>query len=234
MATITIVDPVTRIEGHMKVQVTIDTVGGKQQVTDAQCTGTQFRGFEKILVGRDTKDAPYITERICGVCPVSHATAASLRLPRASTAKGRGIRSRRARVGERDSPRTNRARERQGKGNAALSPPGSRTDSWGPHDCLVDGGHVRSLSDRRLMSSRERRPVVEPADLSGLALHGGTQEQPACQGNGPESRGGTRSCPRTVRCCPDAGGQLSASGGDKPVALTLEWRQPPDRHQRMS
>jgi hydrogenase large subunit len=84
MATITIVDPVTRIEGHMKVQVTIDTVGGKQQVTAAQCTGTQFRGFEKILVGRDTKDAPYITQRICGVCPVSHATAASLALEAAA------------------------------------------------------------------------------------------------------------------------------------------------------
>ena len=84
MATITIVDPVTRIEGHMKVQVTIDTVGGKQQVTDAQCTGTQFRGFEKILVGRDTKDAPYITERICGACPVSHATAASMALEHAA------------------------------------------------------------------------------------------------------------------------------------------------------
>ena len=77
MATVTIVDPVTRIEGHMKVQVTIDTLNGAQQVTDAQCTGTQFRGFEKILVGRDTKDAPYVTERICGVCPVSHAIAAS-------------------------------------------------------------------------------------------------------------------------------------------------------------
>lgn len=84
MAQITIVDPVTRIEGHMKVQVTIDTIGGKQKVTDAQCTGTQFRGFEKILVGRDTKDAPYITERICGVCPVSHATAASLAIEHAS------------------------------------------------------------------------------------------------------------------------------------------------------
>ena len=84
MAQITIVDPVTRIEGHMKVQVTIDTVGGKQQVTDAQCTGTQFRGFEKILVGRDTKDAPYITQRICGVCPVSHATAASLAIEHAA------------------------------------------------------------------------------------------------------------------------------------------------------
>src|SRR5215472_7174968 len=84
MATVTIVDPVTRIEGHMKVQVTIDTVSGKQQVTDAQCTGTQFRGFEKILVGRDTKDAPYITQRICGVCPVSHAVAASLALENAA------------------------------------------------------------------------------------------------------------------------------------------------------
>ena len=84
MAQITIVDPVTRIEGHMKVQVTIDTVSGKQQVTDAQCTGTQFRGFEKILIGRDTKDAPYITERICGVCPVSHATAASVALENAA------------------------------------------------------------------------------------------------------------------------------------------------------
>ena len=84
MAQITIVDPVTRIEGHMKVQVTIDTVGGKQQVTDAQCTGTQFRGFEKILVGRDTKDAPAITQRICGVCPVSHGTAASLAIEHAS------------------------------------------------------------------------------------------------------------------------------------------------------
>jgi hydrogenase large subunit len=84
MAQITIVDPVTRIEGHMKVSVTIDTVSGKQQVTDAQCTGTQFRGFEKILAGRDTKDAPYITQRICGVCPVSHAVAASLALENAA------------------------------------------------------------------------------------------------------------------------------------------------------
>jgi len=77
MSTITIVDPVTRIDGHLKVQVTIDTVSGTQQVTDAQCSGTQFRGFEKILVGRDTKDAPYVTERICGFCPTSHAIASS-------------------------------------------------------------------------------------------------------------------------------------------------------------
>src|SRR5512136_1737327 len=84
MATITIVDPVTRIEGHLKVQVTVDTVNGVQQVTDAQCTGTMFRGFETILKGRDPKDAPYLTERICGVCPVSHGMAATKALESAA------------------------------------------------------------------------------------------------------------------------------------------------------
>jgi len=84
MATITIVDPVTRIEGHMKVQVTIDTVGGVQQVIDAQCSGTQFRGFELILQGRDPLDAPYLTERICGVCPVSHGMASTMALESAA------------------------------------------------------------------------------------------------------------------------------------------------------
>lgn len=87
MATITIVDPVSRIEGHLKVQVTIDTVGGVLQVVDAQCTGTQFRGFENILVGRDPKDAVYLTERICGVCPVSHGMAATLALESAAGLK---------------------------------------------------------------------------------------------------------------------------------------------------
>jgi hydrogenase large subunit len=84
MAKITIIDPLTRVEGHLKVQVTIDTVKGKQQVTDALCTGTQFRGFERILVGRDTKDAPYITQRICGVCPVSHTIAACMAIEQAA------------------------------------------------------------------------------------------------------------------------------------------------------
>lgn len=75
---ITVMDPVTRIEGHMKVEVTINQVSGVTQVVDAKCTGTLFRGFEKILTGRDPKDAVYITERICGVCPVSHGMAATL------------------------------------------------------------------------------------------------------------------------------------------------------------
>ena len=84
MATVTVIDPVTRVEGHLKVEVTIDTVGGVLQVTDAKCTGTLFRGFENILKGRDPKDAIYLTERICGVCPVSHGLAASLALESAA------------------------------------------------------------------------------------------------------------------------------------------------------
>ena len=80
MATITVMDPVTRIEGHLKVQVTVDLVNGKNQVVDAKCTGTLFRGFETILNGRDPKDAPILTQRICGVCPVSHSLASTLAL----------------------------------------------------------------------------------------------------------------------------------------------------------
>ncbi len=94
---ITVMDPVTRIEGHMKVEVTIDTVNGTTQIVDARCTGTLFRGFETILKGRDPKDSPAITERICGVCPVSHGMAATLALDsavgRTAPANGRIIRN---------------------------------------------------------------------------------------------------------------------------------------------
>lgn len=74
------IDPVTRIEGHLKVSVEVDTVGGVQQVVDVRTIGTLFRGFEKILEGRDPRDAPIITSRICGVCPTSHGNAAALAL----------------------------------------------------------------------------------------------------------------------------------------------------------
>ena len=73
-------DPVTRIEGHMKVEIEIDTNGGQQQIVDARCTGTLFRGFETILNGRGALDAPLITQRICGVCPISHGQTAVLAL----------------------------------------------------------------------------------------------------------------------------------------------------------
>ena len=78
------IDPVTRVEGHLKVEVTVDSVNGRQQVVDAKSSGTLFRGFEKILIGRDPWDAQHITERICGVCPVAHGQTAVLALDQAS------------------------------------------------------------------------------------------------------------------------------------------------------
>ena len=78
MATIKIIDPITRLEGHLKIEIKVDLVGGNQQVVDAKSTGTLFRGFEKILIGRDPQDAQHITQRICGVCPVPHGMASVL------------------------------------------------------------------------------------------------------------------------------------------------------------
>jgi hydrogenase large subunit len=84
MPTIKIIDPVTRLEGHLKIEVSVDIVKGIQQVADARATGTLFRGFETILVNRHPWDAQHITQRICGVCPVSHGMAAVLALDAAS------------------------------------------------------------------------------------------------------------------------------------------------------
>ena len=84
MATVKIIDPVTRLEGHLKIKVTIDTVNGVQQVVNAWATGTMFRGFETILVNRHPWDAQHITQRICGVCPVPHGMAAVMALDSAS------------------------------------------------------------------------------------------------------------------------------------------------------
>ena len=75
MHTTITIDPVTRLEGHLKVEVDVD---GSKQVTAARSSGTLFRGFEKILIGRDPRDATHITQRICGVCPVSHGMASTL------------------------------------------------------------------------------------------------------------------------------------------------------------
>jgi len=66
-----IVDPVTRIEGHLKIEVEVEN--GK--VIDAKSSGTLFRGIELILRGRDPRDAPHIVQRICGVCPITHGMA---------------------------------------------------------------------------------------------------------------------------------------------------------------
>ena len=76
--TITI-DPVTRIEGHMKVEAVVD--GG--EVKEARCCGTLFRGFENILNRRHPLDAVRLTQRVCGVCPTAHGTASALCLDQA-------------------------------------------------------------------------------------------------------------------------------------------------------
>ncbi len=74
MARKVIVDPITRIEGHLKIEVEVEN--GK--VKDAKSSGEMFRGWEIILKGRDPRDAQMITQRICGVCPSAHAQASTL------------------------------------------------------------------------------------------------------------------------------------------------------------
>ncbi len=69
-----ILDPVTRIEGHLAVKVEMEA----NRVTKAYLSGEMFRGFEQILRGRDPLDAQHITQRICGVCPVEHGIASVL------------------------------------------------------------------------------------------------------------------------------------------------------------
>jgi Ni,Fe-hydrogenase I large subunit len=66
-----VVDPVTRIEGHLRIEAEVD--GG--HVKDAWSSATMFRGVELILKGRDPRDAWAFTQRICGVCTTVHAIA---------------------------------------------------------------------------------------------------------------------------------------------------------------
>jgi hydrogenase large subunit len=65
-----VVDPVTRIEGHMRCEVNVDDDG---VIRNAVSSGTMWRGLEVILKGRDPRDAWAFTERICGVCTGTHA-----------------------------------------------------------------------------------------------------------------------------------------------------------------
>jgi Ni,Fe-hydrogenase I large subunit len=71
MANRIVVDPITRIEGHLRIEVEVKD--GK--VVDAYSSGTMVRGFELILKGRDPRDAWAFTERACGVCTTVHALA---------------------------------------------------------------------------------------------------------------------------------------------------------------
>ncbi len=68
------IEPVTRIEGHAKVTVHLKPDG---KVEHAYLHVNEFRGFEKFCEGRMVFEMPYITPRICGICPVSHHLAAA-------------------------------------------------------------------------------------------------------------------------------------------------------------
>jgi [NiFe] hydrogenase large subunit/hydrogenase large subunit len=70
-ATKVVVDPITRIEGHLRIEAQADA----GRITNAWAHSTQFRGIEIVLQGRDPRDAWAFTQRICGVCTVVHAVA---------------------------------------------------------------------------------------------------------------------------------------------------------------
>ena len=66
-----VVDPISRIEGHLRIEVQAED----GRIADAWASSTQFRGIEIIMEGRDPRDAWAFTQRICGVCTVVHAIA---------------------------------------------------------------------------------------------------------------------------------------------------------------
>jgi [NiFe] hydrogenase large subunit/hydrogenase large subunit len=70
-ATKIVVDPITRIEGHLRIEAQAEN----GRISNAWATSTQFRGIEIIMEGRDPRDAWAFTQRICGVCTVVHAVA---------------------------------------------------------------------------------------------------------------------------------------------------------------
>jgi len=76
MATTLTIDPMTRIEGHLKIKTEIEN----DIVTKAYSAGEMFRGFEIFLKNRSPLDAPMLTQRICGVCPQAHGQASILAL----------------------------------------------------------------------------------------------------------------------------------------------------------
>jgi [NiFe] hydrogenase large subunit len=69
-----VIDPITRIEGHLRVEIEVD--GGV--VKDAWVSGGLYRGMETVLLNRQPTDAFYIAQRICGVCPISHGHASTM------------------------------------------------------------------------------------------------------------------------------------------------------------
>jgi NAD-reducing hydrogenase large subunit len=68
------INPISRLEGHGKVTIHLD---GRGEVEDARFHVTQFRGYERFCEGRPFEEMPIITQRICGICPVSHQLASA-------------------------------------------------------------------------------------------------------------------------------------------------------------
>ena len=68
------IDPVSRVEGHGKITLLLDT---DNHVHEARFHIVEFRGFEKFIQGRPYTDVPFIVQRLCGICPVSHQLAAA-------------------------------------------------------------------------------------------------------------------------------------------------------------
>ncbi|WP_298592713.1 nickel-dependent hydrogenase large subunit [uncultured Mitsuokella sp.] len=66
-----VIDPITRIEGHLRTEIQVDEATGK--VTDAISSGTAWRGLELVMQDRDPRDAWAYIQRICGVCTSAHA-----------------------------------------------------------------------------------------------------------------------------------------------------------------
>ena len=66
MAQMITIDPITRIEGHLRIDVEVD----RGKVQKSWSSGQMWRGIEKILEGRDPRDAWMFTQRICGVFPL--------------------------------------------------------------------------------------------------------------------------------------------------------------------
>ncbi len=69
MAKHIVIDPITRIEGHLRIEAVIDD---NNRIVDAFSSSTMFRGIETILKGRDPRDCGLLAMRICGVCTVTH------------------------------------------------------------------------------------------------------------------------------------------------------------------
>jgi len=73
------IQPVTRVEGHGKVTIHLDS---NNEVTEARLHIVEFRGFERFILGRPYWEVPVIVQRLCGICPVSHHLAAAKAMDR--------------------------------------------------------------------------------------------------------------------------------------------------------